>query len=164
MAKLINTLEAALTPLLRTMGLAVVRIMITGSKRLRVQVMIERIDELPVSMDNCVEASREISNILDVEDPIEQAFDLEVTSPGLDRPLVTPEHFKRFVGEPVVVSLFAPMADGKRKIKGILMDADDASFHVNIEEQDISLHILYSETSQVRLDPDVHFSKNNKVR
>lgn len=159
MSKLTERLEGLFEPLLKTMGLAVVRILATGSSHIKLQVMIERIDEAPVSMENCVEASHEISNLLDIEDPIENAYTLEVTSPGIDRPLVKPDDFKRFAGLPVHVTLFAPMEDGRRKIKGILADSDEAFFNVTIEEEDISIRIAYSEISKAKLEPEIHFNK-----
>ncbi len=88
MIHLIDQVEQLLTPVLNHMGFEIVRIQLTGSKRPCLQVMIERQDLTPLTMENCVQASREISAVMDVEDPIESAYRLEVTSPGLDRPLV----------------------------------------------------------------------------
>lgn len=74
----------------------------------------ERVDlaEIPahrVDLDDCERISRELSAVLDVEDPIPQAYSLEVSSPGIDRPLRTPEHFRRYVGADVKVTMAVPV-------------------------------------------------------
>src|ERR1700679_1677097 len=67
-----------------------------------------------VNLDDCAKVSREVAATLDVEDPIRQSYQLEVSSPGMDRPLVKPEHFQRFRGEQVRIETLAPMAGNRR--------------------------------------------------
>jgi ribosome maturation factor RimP len=74
-----------------------------------------------VSVDHCAVVSREVGAILDVEDPIQNEYNLEVSSPGLDRPLFTPAHFAKVVGQKVEVKLAIPQ-DGRRKFKGQLLE------------------------------------------
>ncbi|OBP15963.1 ribosome maturation factor RimP [Rheinheimera sp. SA_1] len=74
-----------------------------------------------VSVDHCAVVSREVGAILDVEDPIQNEYNLEVSSPGLDRPLFTPAHFAKVVGQKVEVKLAIPQ-DGRRKFKGQLIE------------------------------------------
>jgi len=74
-----------------------------------------------VTVDHCAVVSREVGAILDVEDPIQNEYNLEVSSPGLDRPLFTPAHFAKVVGQKVEVKLAIPQ-DGRRKFKGQLLE------------------------------------------
>lgn len=72
-----------------------------------------------IGVDDCEKVSREISALLDVEDPVPYAYNLEVSSPGLDRPLVTAEHFADYCGETAKIQLVAPQ-DGRRRFKGTI--------------------------------------------
>ena len=72
-----------------------------------------------VTVDDCARVSHQVSGVLDVEEPIRGAFTLEVSSPGLERPLFTPEQFERFAGERVKVKLDLPV-DGRRSVTGML--------------------------------------------
>ena len=94
-----------------------------------------------VSLEDCSSVSRSVSAALDVEDPIAGAYDLEVSSPGLDRPLRTPEHFEKFKGSKVRVKTFGPVAECENrktfvgKLLGfaedkVLVDVDGKVFHV----------------------------------
>lgn len=73
-----------------------------------------------ITLDDCERVSREVSAVLDVEDPIPGGYRLEVSSPGLDRPLVKPEHFERFVGSDVAIRLAVPR-EGRRRFSGRLI-------------------------------------------
>lgn len=77
-----------------------------------------------VNVDDCARVSRQISAVLDVEDPIPGQYTLEVSSPGVERPLFKAEHFAKYVGETIQVRLTAPL-QGRRKFKGILLGIDD---------------------------------------
>jgi ribosome maturation factor RimP len=74
-----------------------------------------------ISLNDCEAVSRKVSDVLDVEDPIKEAYYLEVSSPGLNRGLYTDEHFKRFIGSEVLIKL-ASSINGSKSIKGILKD------------------------------------------
>jgi ribosome maturation factor RimP len=90
-----------------------------------VRVYIDRRPDLPpraqggISFDDCESLSRQLSAVLDVEDPIPHTYSLEVSSPGLDRPLRTAAHFQRYLGETAKITLQQPL-DGRRNFKGIL--------------------------------------------
>ena len=77
-----------------------------------------------VTVDDCARVSHQVSGVLDVEDPIRGPFTLEVSSPGFERPLFTPEHFERFAGERVKVKLDLPV-DGHRSVTGTLLGYRD---------------------------------------
>ncbi len=87
-----------------------------------------------ISVDDCARVSRAVSEVLDAEDPIAGEYTLEVSSPGLERPLRTPEHFGRFVGETVFIELAQPV-DGRRRFKGPLTAAGLATIEVEVDGQ-----------------------------
>ena len=82
-----------------------------------------------VNIDDCASISHQISAILDVEEPIQQAYDLEVSSPGLDRPLFKVADFERFSGQAVKIKMTVGL-DGRRNFKGVLMGVTDSRFIV----------------------------------
>ena len=105
-------------------GLVCVRFIEQGRRTL--QIMIERNDELAISVDDCADVSRALSVLLDVEDPIQGEYDLEVSSPGIDRPLVCLEDFKRF--KDYEVSIVMDMAqDGRKRFSGKIVDVIEDS-------------------------------------
>ncbi|GAA5103523.1 ribosome maturation factor RimP [Orbus sasakiae] len=77
-----------------------------------------------ITVDDCADVSRQVSAVLDVEDPITTAYNLEVSSPGMDRPLFTLEHYRRFLGEEITISLRIAVAN-RRNWKGAIKAADD---------------------------------------
>ena len=91
-------IERIITPTVEGMGYELVRLTVSGGHRKTLQVMAERKDGLNMSLDDCTQLSRAISAVMDVEDPIEGAYSLEVSSPGIDRPLTRPKDYDRFAG------------------------------------------------------------------
>lgn len=88
-----------------------------------------------VSIDDCVDMTHLIDPVLDREDPIPQEYMLEVSSPGLERKLVRPEHFQAWAGKPVRVKLIRPREDGNRELKGVLLDAGpDGGFMIRLAD------------------------------
>lgn len=85
-----------------------------------------------IGIEDCEAVSREVSAQLDVEDPISGNYTLEVSSPGVDRPLFTAQQFARFVGEQVKVTLKLPQ-DGRRRLQGRLLKVEEESVHVEVE-------------------------------
>lgn len=107
-----------------------------------------------IGLDDCETVSREVSGLLDVEDPIQGHYQLEVSSPGLDRPLTRPEHFERFAGARVRVWL-REARDGRRKFTGTLEGI--AGEVVTVECDDLRLSCPLDDIEQVRLVPRVSF-------
>lgn len=101
-----------------------------------------------VGLADCERVSREVSALLDVEDPIPTAYTLEVSSPGFDRVLRTPEHFARFVGSRVLVELAAPR-EGRRRYTGTLLSADAAGIALEVDGQRVAM--LFAEIGKARL-------------
>jgi ribosome maturation factor RimP len=104
-----------------------------------------------VGLDDCEFVSREVAALLDVEDPISGHYNLEISSPGLDRPLFTLEHFERFAGSDVQVSLFAPQ-DGRRKFKGRILATMDGQVLMEVDSAEYALNI--DNIAKARLVPD----------
>jgi len=89
----------------------------------------------PIGFDDCENVSRELSAVFDVEDPVPTAYSLEVSSPGMERPLRSAEHFRRFVGQTAKIALNDGV-DGRRNFKGTLEGFDDESNAVLIRVED----------------------------
>ncbi|XKM14218.1 ribosome maturation factor RimP [Orbaceae bacterium ac157xtp] len=88
-----------------------------------------------ITVDDCADVSRQVSAVLDVEDPISTAYNLEVSSPGMDRPLFTIEHFQRFIGDEVSVSLRIAVAN-RRNWKGVIKSIDGEMITLIIDGKD----------------------------
>lgn len=95
-------------------------------------------EEGRISLDDCEAVSRRVSEILDVEDPIKEAYYLEVSSPGLNRGLYNEEHFKRVLGKEVLVKLTSAI-NGAKNIKGILKDVSEDSIIIEAEEEEVKI-------------------------
>lgn len=116
-------LEDVIAPQVEALGLALVRVKFFGGRKQVLQVMIEKSDGSDVSVDDCAKASRMISPVLDVFDPVEGAYALEVSSPGIDRPLTRISDFDRFAGFETKIELGQAQA-GRRRFKGLLRGVD----------------------------------------
>lgn len=112
--------ERLIAPSLAATGYEIVRVLVMGSHRPVVQIMIERTDRHPLSVEDCAQVSRTVSALLDVEDPISGPYTLEVSSPGIDRPLTRPEHFDRFAGFEAALETRSAV-DGRRRFRGRLL-------------------------------------------
>jgi ribosome maturation factor RimP len=112
-----------------------------------------------VGLEDCETVSREVAALLDVEDPIKGHYNLEVSSPGLDRPLFTPEQYARFAGEEAQLSLFAPL-EGRRKFKGVILGADEDALQLEVDGEPVRLE--FSNIAKARLVPDFDALMANK--
>jgi ribosome maturation factor RimP len=111
--------EGTIAPALTAMGYRLVRIAFTGGRRATLQIMAERQDETAMTVDDCAQLSHTISTLLDVADPIASPYALEVSSPGIDRPLVRRDDFERFAGREAKIDLKEPI-DGRKRFRGLL--------------------------------------------
>jgi ribosome maturation factor RimP len=121
-------------PLAGDLGFEMVRVRVLGSaRRQRLQVMAERPDG-SMSAQDCADLSRAISARLDVEDPFRGEWELEVSSPGIDRPLTMPEHFERWEGFAVKLQLDR-MVEGRKRFNGLLAgwDAEEKGVLIDLE-------------------------------
>jgi ribosome maturation factor RimP len=122
-------IAAIVEPVLEQLNFRLVRVRISGLAGCTVQIMAERADG-SMMIEDCELVSRALSPVLDVEDPIERAYRLEISSPGIDRPLVRRSDFERFAGNVIKVEM-AVAIDGRRRFRGTLMgtDGDKARVH-----------------------------------
>jgi len=119
-----NEIAQMIEPSLVAMGYRLVRVVVTSGRRATLQVMAERIDDAPMTVDDCALISRSVSALLDVADPIAGAYLLEISSPGIDRPLVRPEDYDRFSGFEARIDLTEPFA-GRKRFRGRLLGTAD---------------------------------------
>ncbi|MGB8364253.1 MAG: ribosome maturation factor RimP [Rhizomicrobium sp.] len=116
-------LEPIIAPVVEAAGYRLVRLRLIGTKRKTLQVMAERADGL-MDVEDCARLSRALSEFLDAEDPIEGEYVLEVSSPGIDRPLTRITDFARWAGHEAKLELNAPDETGRRRFKGLLLGLD----------------------------------------
>ena len=143
-----NFLETLLAPVVQAQGYRLVRLRLGGGQRKTLQILAERPDG-QMDVEDCAKLSRALSEVLEAADPISEEYVLEVSSPGIDRPLTAPEDFARFAGHDARVELVRGI-DGRRRFKGVLIglegadvvmnvtDADEGSRHVRFPFDDIS--------------------------
>jgi len=115
-------------PVLAGLGYRLVRVRISGAAGCTVQIMAERPDGT-MAIEDCEAASRALSPVLDVADPIEGAYQLEISSPGIDRPLVRHSDFDRYAGHVAQVEMTVPV-DGRRRFRGQLLGTEGDSVRI----------------------------------
>ena len=133
-----SKIEALIAPSLEAMGYRVVRVAVTGGRRATLQVMAERVDDKAMTVEDCADISRTVSALLDVADPIATAYTLEVSSPGIDRPLVRREDFARFAGCEAKVELTSPV-DGRRRFRGKLLGVEGDEVRLLVDAAPVAL-------------------------
>ncbi len=104
-----------------------------------------------IRVEDCEAVSRQVSAVLDAEDPIQQDYALEVSSPGLDRRLVKPAHFDRFAGQSVQ-GRFRQMVDGRRRFAGTLVGRDGTLVTIRVENADLTVSM--DDLDVIRLNPE----------
>jgi len=139
-----SRLEALVVPVLTENGLALYDLTVTGQGKSRtIRVSVERADGGPLELDAIASASRSIDPILEEDSTLTGAYTLEVSSPGLERPLRRPDHFRRARGQ--VISCKIP---GNARLRGVLMNADDTGFDLDVEGA--AQRIAYADVTNVR--------------
>ncbi len=123
---------AIVEPVLAELGYRLVRVRISASAGCTVQIMAERPNGT-MAIADCEAASRALSPVLDVADPIEGRYQLEVSSPGIDRPLVRRSDFDRYAGHMAQVEMLVPI-DGRRRFRGVLMGTDGECVRIRAGE------------------------------
>lgn len=144
----IEKISEMITPSLEAMGYEVVRVLVSGNRSPTLQVMVERRDDASMTVDDCAEVSRTVSALLDVEDPIPTTYRLEVSSPGIDRPLTKMADFTRFAGFEARVETVA-LIDGRRRFQGRLLGLDGED--VKIEMANGTQTIAYGAIKKAKL-------------
>ena len=119
-----------------------------------------------IRVDDCEAVSRQLSAVLDVEQPLalSGAYELEVSSPGLDRPLVAPEHFRRHTGKRARITLNAPRDDGRRRYTGTLLEADEERVVLLVDDADeAKCELTYAEMRMARLEPALNAPRGQRA-
>src|SRR5215469_14383524 len=133
-----SQLEPIITPAIEAAGFRLVRLRIMGGKLKTLQIMAERPDGT-MNVDDCAALSHALSDFLDREDPIEGEYVLEVSSPGIDRPLTRITDFARWSGHEAKLELVAPDANGRKRFKGTLLGLDGNDVLFDSDGQRLSL-------------------------
>jgi len=121
-----------IAPTLESLGYVVVRLQLQGDRHTTLQIMAERADRKGMGVEDCSKISRAVSPLLDVDDPIEEAYSLEVSSPGVDRPLVRAEDFDRFAGFEAKVEM-AYLIEGRKRFTGRLVGLVDGNVQILVD-------------------------------
>lgn len=139
-------------PSITDMGYRLVRVRYIGGGRPVLQIMAERLSDGGMDIDDCEAVSRAVSALLDVEDPIQGAYQLEVSSPGIDRPLVTEEDFARHAGYEAKVELARPL-DGRKRFRGKVLGAAGGIVRMEAPDGsvDAEVHLVLADIGDARL-------------
>ena len=147
LARLEDKLTEMLNPGVEALGFELVGVeFVRAGKHSILRVFIDH--ENGISVDNCADVSHQVSAILDVEDPISTEYNLEVSSPGMDRPLFNEKHYKASVGEVVQVRLSMPM-DDRRNFKGEVLSCEDGMISIEVDGQQFQLAVANIEKGNV---------------
>ncbi len=121
---------------------------LSGNRRKRLQIMAERISDGQMGIDDCGRLSRALSPVFDLEDPVQGEYDLEISSPGIDRPLMRIEDFERFIGFDAKLETAAPI-NNQRRWKGVIkaVDGDD----ITLATEHGEARLKFSALSDARL-------------
>ena len=147
-----NSIETLLAPVVRAQGYRLVRLRLMGGQRKTLQILAERPDG-QMDVEDCAKLSRAISEVLEAADPISEEYVLEVSSPGIDRPLTAPEDFARFAGHDARVELVRGV-DGRKRFKGLLtgLEGDDVVMNVtDADEGDRQVRFPFTDIAEAKL-------------
>ena len=131
--KIIDRIEKIIEPTVKNLGFDIVRVLLSGDHNPRLQIMAEPLDGRAMNVDDCAAISRAVSALLDVEDPVSSSYTLEVSSPGLDRPLVRLQHFERFAGYEARIET-AMAIDGRKRFRGRLGGIEGDSVLLQVDK------------------------------
>jgi ribosome maturation factor RimP len=127
-----DRIQQIIAPSVEAMGYEIVRVQVSGTQRPTLQVMAERKDNAAMTVEDCADISRAVSALLDVEDPISSAYTLEISSPGIDRPLTRLKDFERFAGFEARIEARFPI-DGRKRFRGILKGVEDGAIRIETD-------------------------------
>jgi ribosome maturation factor RimP len=130
----VSQLEPIIEPVVEAAGYRLVRLRLMAGKTKTLQIMAERPDGT-MNVDDCARLSRALSEFLEHDDPIEDEYVLEVSSPGIDRPLTRLTDFSRWAGHEAKLELAAPDATGRKRFKGILLGLEGNDITIDVDDQ-----------------------------
>ena len=140
-------------PVIETLGYRLVRVRVSASEGCTVQIMAERPDG-SMKVEDCERVSRALSPVLDVADPIERAYRLEISSPGIDRPLVRRSDFDRYAGQVVKIETEIPI-NGRKRFRGLLIGAEGEAARIRRDDteagEDAEILLPIEDMSEAKL-------------
>jgi ribosome maturation factor RimP len=147
----VNSLDVLLTPAVEAAGYRLVRLRVMGAKKKTLQVMAERPDGT-MNVEDCAHLSRTLSEVLEAADPLAEEYVLEVSSPGIDRPLTSETDFVRFAGHDLRVEMTHPV-NGRRRFKGVLagLDGRDVLMDVTGEDGLMRVRLPFGDIADAKL-------------
>lgn len=150
------TLQALIQPAVESLGFELVGIEhLPQGKHSLLRIYID--SENGITIDDCEKVSHQVSGVLDVEEAIHGHYDLEVSSPGLDRPLFTEEQFKRFSGQAVKMKLAVPL-NGRKKLKGVIQGVSAGNIELEVNDEQLDEQVItvpFSSIDKANLIPDI---------
>ena len=149
-----NSIAQIIESSLAAMGYRLVRVAVSSGRRPTLQIMTERIDDAPMTVEDCALISHSVSALLDVADPIAGAYMLEVSSPGIDRPLVRPEDYDRFSGFEARIELVHPLG-GQKRFRGRLLGATEGEIRLITEAGEARLPLADVARARLVLTDDL---------
>ena len=145
-----NRILAICDPVAKDLGYTIVRVRVMANKRNTVQIMAERIKDGLMGVDDCAILSRALSSELEVDDPLRDAYVLEVSSPGLDRPLTDLRDFDYYVGYLARLELDR-LVEGRKRFRGTLAGIDGRNVDINLDGEDDTASIPFDWISEAKL-------------
>jgi ribosome maturation factor RimP len=142
-------IEVLLAPALEALGYGIVRVQFNSGRKATLQIMAERTDGIAMTVDDCATISRAASALLDVEDPIPGAYELEVSSPGIDRPLTRRQDFERFAGFEAKLETDR-LLDGRKRFKGRLLGVDPDGV-IRVRDGDAEYAVPFEAVTKAKL-------------
>jgi len=133
-------IAALAEPVLAELGFRLVRVVVSGRNGVTVQIMAER-PEGTITVEECAEISRRLSPVLDVHDPIRGQYTLEVSSPGIDRPLVRPSDFEAWAGYEAKVEMKEPIS-GRKRFRGVLEGIEGGEVRIEVELDQLGRQVI----------------------
>ncbi len=157
-------LEDLLNPILEDLGFGMVRVRLSNGNPSTLQIMADRLDG-QIGVDELAEINTSVGTILDVEDPIPENYTLEISSPGIDRPLTRKKDFDSFQGFEAKVET-TELIDGRRRFRGVLAGVNNDEVLINLEEGTIGLKFTWLSDARLVLSDDLikkMLKKNTKA-
>jgi len=145
-----NRVLSLAEPVAKDMGYHIVRVRVMANKRSVVQIMAERISDGLMGVDDCAELSRALSSEFEVEDPLRDAYVLEVSSPGLERPLTDLGDFEKYEGYLARIELDR-LVEGRKRFRGVLAGVTDQDIDINLDGESETAQIPFDWISEAKL-------------
>ncbi len=153
-------------PSVEALGYNLVQVKLAdGARRKTLMVMAERKDDVMMSFDDCTEISNTVSALLDVEEPISGAYNLEVCSPGIDRPLTKHDDYERFNNYEIKVETIIPVG-GRKRFRGILKGIEGNEVSLMVDGVEVKLPFTHIRTSKLVITDELiaNFLKKQKTK